>query len=77
MCDQAKWKKFTEKVQECASPEDNFKLMELNTFESIVKSIIGLELSNSKRDLLFNTSGRLFRGKKYINIGMIYDQSFI
>jgi len=72
LCDKGKWRKFTDKVQQAASPEDNFKVVELDKFERIVKSMIGLDISDEKRDLLFNTSGRVYRGSKYINIGMIY-----
>jgi len=72
LCDKGKWRRFTDKVQQAASPEDNFKLVELDKFEGIVKNVIGADISDEKRDLLFNTSGRVYRGKKYINIGMIY-----
>ena len=72
LCDKAKWRRFTDKVQQAASPEDNFKLVELDKFEKIVKSVIDTDISDHKRELLFNTSGRVYRGKKYINIGLIY-----
>ena len=70
--DKDKWKEFTSKIREESSPEDNHQLIELAIFEKTLNDILNLKISDSQRELLFNTSGRIYKGQKYINIGLIY-----
>jgi len=72
-----KWGHFSRKVMEAANPEDNHKIIELEQFEKIISEVLGLKLTEKQKELLFNTSGRIIHGKKFINISPIYSQKFL
>ena len=71
-CDPSKWQEFTEKVKQGASEEDDHRLIELKAFEDIIRNFLKIEIADKEKDLLFNTSGRVIQGRKYINIRAIY-----
>ena len=47
-------------MQKAASPDDNFRLIQVQEFEKIAKSVLGFTIAADKIDLLFNTSGRMY-----------------
>ena len=71
-CDPSRWHEFTEKVKQGASEEDDHRLIELKAFEDIIRNFLKIEIAEREKDLLFNTSGRVIAGRKYINIRAIY-----
>lgn len=75
--DKEKWREFTNKIREEASAEDNHQLIDLVTFEKILNDYLNLKISETQRELLFNTSGRIYKGQKTINIGLIYSYRHI
>lgn len=75
--DKEKWKEFTNKIRQETSPEDNHQIIEMAVFEKILHEYLNLKISDSQKELLFNTSGRIYQGQKYINIGLIYSYKHI
>lgn len=75
--DKEKWREFTNKIREEASAEDNHQLIDLVTFEKILNDYLNLKISETQRELLINTSGRIYKGQKTINIGLIYSYRHI
>jgi hypothetical protein len=54
-----KWESFSRKIKEESNAEDSHKLVQLDTFTSLCKSILGISIDEKKKKLLFNTSGRI------------------
>lgn len=72
-----KWKEFSSSVKQQSNREDDYKLIDLEKLEAVLKEVLDEVLTAQQRNLLFNTSGRVSNGRKQINITQIYSTKFL